>query len=733
MAERNLVYMFRNLLFVAFALFAGKMFSQPAMPYDWNTVCIGGGGFVSGIVTSSTCEGLVYARTDVGGAYRWDGDNQSWIALTDWVGEDELGLLGIESMAIDENNTDRLYLCAGTSYWNNGKSAILVSEDRGKTFKKIDVSDKFRFHGNGVGRGGGERIAVDPADGRILFCGTRADGLWKSSNGAMTWTKVEHFPDDKLPDENGITSVFFDLSGKRSRVFVTTSAMGEPNFFVSEDSGNTWKAVEGARTDYVIQHVAQASDGTLYICYANGCPPHPSGLGDLTGGAVMKYNLDTGDWQDITPLQESQPYCGVSVCRDNPDKVVVSTTNIYKLQCWNEKNVFGDELYRSADGGNTWTPLFAEKRNKLHHGDFEWGGKHSLHWAADIEIDPFCANRAWVVSGNGVFMTEHLWEDTLVWTFQVEGIEETVPLSFATPASGATLLSAIGDYDGFRHESLRRSPSGGRFSPCMGTSSSIACAVLAPWIVARSGNRKSPGAYYSEDNGKTWKNFKGLPEGNDTLWGGTIVLSANGKTVVWRAYEEQDCLPKLYMSADWGEKWTCCEGIMDEDIIPVADAVDDKVFYGYSKTSGIVYLSKDGGQCFREVSRMRSDGGNMQSVPGCAGTLLLPLSDGLWISENYGTCWKKLPAVENAESVGVGKPLQKERFPIIYFSGTVNGKKGIFRSDDKGESWRRIGNDHKRFGGLGNARIIAGDMQKSGRVYLSTAGRGIVYGEPLSN
>ena len=85
MAERNLVYMFRNLLFVVFVLFAGKMFSQPAMPYDWNTVCIGGGGFVSGIVTSSTCEGLVYARTDVGGAYRWDGDNQSWIALTDWV------------------------------------------------------------------------------------------------------------------------------------------------------------------------------------------------------------------------------------------------------------------------------------------------------------------------------------------------------------------------------------------------------------------------------------------------------------------------------------------------------------------------------------------------------------------------------------------------------------------------------------------------------------------------
>ena len=267
----------------------------------------------------------------------------------------------------------------------------------------------------------------------------------------------------------------------------------------------------------------------------------------------------------------------------------------------------------------------------------------------------------------------------------------------------------------------------------MGTSSSIACAALAPWLVVRSGNEKSPGACYSRDNGVTWNTFKNRFDKNDTLWGGTIVLSANGETIVWRAFVERDCPPRLYVSTDWGENWIPCEGLANEDIIPVADAVDDKVFYGYSNMSGTVYLSRDGGRSFKEVFRMKPDGGRMQPVPGHTGVLLLPLSDGLWISEDYGTAWRKLPATTRAESVGLGKPFHKGEYPVIYLSGTVNGEKGIFRSDDKGANWSCISHDDRRFGGLGNARIIVGDMQKSGRVYISTAGRGIVYGEPLSN
>src|SRR4051794_36447840 len=90
------------LLMIGFA--APQVAAQAPLnrPYHFQNVNVGGGGgFISGIVFSPTHPGLVYARTDIGGAYRWDRDAGRWIPLLDWIGQPDWNLSGVESIAVD--------------------------------------------------------------------------------------------------------------------------------------------------------------------------------------------------------------------------------------------------------------------------------------------------------------------------------------------------------------------------------------------------------------------------------------------------------------------------------------------------------------------------------------------------------------------------------------------------------------------------------------------------------
>jgi len=121
------------LLFVTI-VFHGYEVKAQTTAYTWKNVAIGGGGFVSAIIPSKKEQNLVYARTDVGGAYRWNASTSSWVPLLDWVSEDQVGFLGVEALAIDPQLPNRVYMLVGISYFNNGKTAILRSNDYGNTF-----------------------------------------------------------------------------------------------------------------------------------------------------------------------------------------------------------------------------------------------------------------------------------------------------------------------------------------------------------------------------------------------------------------------------------------------------------------------------------------------------------------------------------------------------------------------------------------------------------------------
>ncbi|MFC3490909.1 sialidase family protein, partial [Glycomyces rhizosphaerae] len=168
---------------------------QGGNTYTWKNAAINGGGFVPGIVFNETEPNLIYARTDIGGCYRWQEDSRTWKPLLDWVGRDKWGWSGVVSMATDPVETDRVYAAVGTYTidWDPNNGAVLYSEDKGETWGAAELP--FKQGGNMPGRGMGERLVVNPADNAELYLGAPSgNGLWRSKDYGRTWAKVENFP-----------------------------------------------------------------------------------------------------------------------------------------------------------------------------------------------------------------------------------------------------------------------------------------------------------------------------------------------------------------------------------------------------------------------------------------------------------------------------------------------------------------------------------------------------------
>jgi len=254
--------------------------SVSAQPYTWRNVPIVGGGFVPGIVFNASEPGLVYARTDIGGAYRWNAATSRWIPLLDWVSFDEWNLTGIDSLATDPVDPNRVYLLAGTytNSWTSMNGAILRSTNRGTTWQRTMLP--FKSGGNMPGRNMGERLAIDPNRNATLYLGARSgNGLWRSTDFGVTWSRVTSFPatgtyvqdpndpNGYLSDPIGVTWIVFDprtgTSGNTTQtIYAGVAALGT-SIYRSTNGGATWSALPGQPTGFMPHHAVLASNGTF--------------------------------------------------------------------------------------------------------------------------------------------------------------------------------------------------------------------------------------------------------------------------------------------------------------------------------------------------------------------------------------------------------------------------------------------------------------------------------------
>ncbi|MGP3969196.1 WD40/YVTN/BNR-like repeat-containing protein [Streptomyces sp. 6N223] len=721
--------------------------------YSWDNVEINGGGFVPSVVFNRSEPDLVYARTDIGGAYRWNEQGQEWIPLLDEFGNDHWGYSGVASIATDPVEPDNVYAAVGsyTNDWDPGNGAILRSADRGETWQVTELP--FKVGGNMPGRGMGERLVVDPHDNDVLYFGAPSgEGLWRSTDAGVTWREVASFPNpgDYAIDPSDSTGYLSDIIGVAWVTFdPRTGSAGSPtqtiyagvadlqrSIYRSTDGGQTWQPVPGAPTGFLPHKgVLDEETGELYVTTSNDPGPY-----DGSDGEVWRYDTAAGTWTDISPVpagpDRSFGFSGLAVDRQQPGTLMVSAYSLW----WPDT-----QFFRSTDGGETWTRAWSytsypdrENRYTLDVSAVPWldnGASPAppeenpkLGWMTQgLEIDPFDSDRLLYGTGATLYGTTQLtnWDSDQTFTITpvVKGLEETAVLDLAAPPGDRTeVLSGLGDIGGFRHTDIGQVPA--RSFPSFGTTQSLDFAESAPNTVVRVGTHvgegTAPTIQFSTDGGATWSDGTRPSQGVN---GGTVAAAADGSRFVWAPSNGA-----VHVTRGIGQSWTASRGIPEGARVE-ADRVDPDVFYGLHQ--GTFYVSADGGATFTAspATGLPAGGSYFATTSAARGDIWVAGGTGLWHSADAGETFARVAGIE-AETIGFGAPAPGAGYPALYAYGVVDGVRGIYRSTDAGASWERINDDQHQWGWTGAA--ITGDPDVFGRVYLGTNGRGVIYGEPAS-
>lgn len=593
--------------------------------YVYKNAPIPGGGYVTSLMYS---EGELYARTDIGGAYHFNKNNQYWDSLINHVTMHDLRETFPIALAREGK---KLYIISGI--WRRPDAKLSVTDNNGETWRHVDLP--FMAHGNLNGRGTGRKLIVENG---TLYYASQSQGLWKSDDDGMTWASVDSLEEKYTTFVAKIEDVLIVGSAGVSKA--VSDKMRGPALYISRNNGLSFEVLEQPENidipevplgGYVPQRYT-IDDQYLYITFQieginawNKEYGYSCDGGSVWGGRIIRYSLENYSAVEITPkplgVEGANPmdsggtfgekeriiasrkldilpygFGGIATCKNKPGLVVAATLS----------SESGDCIFRSLDYGKSWEIILYDLEIGVMDFRTEYmkpsynGGHNLIHWLSDLQINPDNENELWFNTGTGPFRTLNLLSDEVHFSDWPDGIEETVHINCYSPHSGEVeLLDIVGDLGGFAFRDITKpctnsfaDSDGNRYITCLNADYSdidpnkIVVTARGNWTGMTKG-----GIIYSSDQGKSFRHIDqpyGLSAKMDTLLdrimkpnvnSGWVSLSPDGNNIVWTIGDEiylpADC---VVVSNDAGNSFTKSQifdlsGKCISDYVPMASEV----------------------------------------------------------------------------------------------------------------------------------------------------------------
>ncbi|MBN2265547.1 MAG: hypothetical protein JW775_07025 [Candidatus Aminicenantes bacterium] len=196
-------------------------------------------------------------------------------------------------------------------------------------------------------------IAVPAGSRTVFYAATATGGVFKTVNAGTTWEPIF---DDKPTLSIG------DLAVAESDPSIVWVGTGEANIFRASTAGlGVWKSTDAGKT---FTHMGL--EGTSTIARVVIHPKNPDIVYVAATGHEWTYNPERGvfkttdggqTWEKVLYVSEKVGANDLVMDPQAPDTLYASTWNRIRRRWSDPVPEPGDSLFKTTDGGGTWTPI----------------------------------------------------------------------------------------------------------------------------------------------------------------------------------------------------------------------------------------------------------------------------------------------------------------------------------------------------------------------------------------